>query len=268
MRTYIIILFAVLFFPIVAIAQRVSQPRQLLHGRVAADSLVVDNLSVSNTTSRIGAVTDDKGMFTIYARPTDTLLFSSVTFRSMYMVLKEGDFLQDPLVIKLDVNVTVLDEVVITPNVLSGDLAKDSKKTKTLSVTAGLQSAQELNRYAVSPNKYDIKVNNTLPPNMQDMNGINITRIFDMYFKKKNKRKDRGEIYDAESKKPFPEAIKERYTYYFFTSTLQIPQNEIGLFLNFSDAGETSYALLDVKKEFELTDYLVQKSKEYLANKK
>lgn len=268
MRLYKVLFFVVLLFPVIAFAQKRTPPRQLLHGRVAADSLVVDNLSVNNITSRVNAVTDQEGMFTIYARPTDTLLFSSVTFRSMYMVLKEGDFLQDPLVIKLDVNVTVLDEVVITPNVLSGDLEKDSKKTKTLSVTAGMQSANELNRYAVSPLKYDIKINNTLPPNMKDMNGISVTRIYDMYFRKKNMKKDRGEIYGVDAKKPFPDAVKERYTYYFFTTTLNIPKDEIGLFLNFSDTGEASRALLDVKKEFDLTDYLVQKSKEYLANKK
>lgn len=268
MRLYKVLFFIVLLSPVIAFAQKRAQPRQLLHGRVAADSLVVDNLSVSNVTSRIGAVTDKDGMFTLYARPTDTLLFSSVTFRSMYMVLKESDFLQDPLVIKLDINVTVLDEVIITPNVLSGDLEKDSKKTKTLNITADMQTSKELNRYAVSPLKYDVKQNNTLPPSMKDMNGINLTRVYDMYFRKRNRKKDRGEIYSTDAKKPFSEAVKERYTYYFFTKTLNIPKDEIGLFLNFSDTGEASRALLDVKKEFELTDYLVQKSKEYLANKK
>lgn len=268
MRLYKVLIFIVLLSPVIAIAQKRAQPRQLLHGRLVADSLIVDNLSVNNITSRINAVTDQEGKFTIYARPTDTLLFSGVTFRSMYMVLKDGDFLQDPLVIKLDVNVTVLDEVVITPNVLSGDLEKDSKKTKTLNITAGLQTSRELNRYAVSPLKYDIKVNSALPPSMKDMNGISLTRVYDMYFRKKNRKKDKGEIYGTVAKKPFPDAVKERYTYYFFTTTLNIPKDEIGLFLNFSDTGEASRALLDVKKEFELTDYLVQKSKEYLTNKK
>jgi len=266
MRPYKLLFFIVLLLPAIAFSQK--QARQLLHGRVVADSLVVDNLSVNNITSRIGAVTDSDGLFTLYARPTDTLFFSSVTFHSVHLILKESDFRENPLVIKLDVNVTVLDEVIVRPSVLTGTLDKDSKRVKTKTITSSIESARELNRYVINPLKYGIRVNGTLPPDMSQMNGINFTRIYDMYFRKRKKKQDRGEIYSAETAKPFPEAVKELYTYYFFTQTLSIPKDDIGLFLIFCDKGEETKPLLDPKKEFELTDYLIQKSKEFLASKK
>jgi len=263
---YRLLYLVLLLFPVAAFSQK-ALPRELLHGRVVADSLMTDYLSVSNITSRISAVTDVNGYFTLYARPTDTLYFFNVTFRTAQLVLKESDFLEDPLFIKLEPNVIVLDEVVIKPSVLTGILDKDSKKKKTMTITAGMGTAEELNRYAVEPARF-ARVNGTLPPDMGQMNGVNLVRIYDMYFRKRNKKKDKGEIYNSGTASTFPEVAKARFTYHFFTETLHIPQDEIGLFLNFSDDPKATAPLLDPKKEFELTDYLVQKSKEYLAAKK
>ena len=124
-----------LLLPLIGFSQKLN-PRQILHGMVVADSLAVDNLTIKNNTSRISAVTDSRGTFTLYARATDTLYFSGIGFRSAYIVVKESHFLQDPLIIKLNIDVTVLDEVVIKPTVLSGDLAGDSKKVKTKAIAS------------------------------------------------------------------------------------------------------------------------------------
>ena len=258
-----------LLLPFIGFSQKIN-PRQILHGMVVADSLAVDNLTVKNNTSRISAVTDSRGAFTLYARATDTLYFSGLNFRSAYLVITENHFLQGPLVIKLNIDVTVLDEVVIKPTVLTGDLAGDSKKVKTKAIASGMTGSYESIKYNIEHHKYDKNQNGALPTQVQgsQLTGVNFVRIYETFFKKRNKKKDKGEIYSLEGAKPFPEVVKERFTYNFFTQLLQIPKDEIGLFLNFADAGDTSHALLDPKKEFELTDYLVQKSKEYLAQKK
>jgi len=263
------LLLALLFLlPLFGFSQKLN-PRQILHGMVIADSLAVDNLTIKNNTSRISAVTDTRGMFTIYARATDTLSFSGVGFRTAYIVIKESHFLQDPLVIKLNIDVKVLDEVIIKPTVLTGDLAGDSKKVKTLAVASAMTGVGEQNKFRVERNKYDKNMNGALPTQVQgsQLTGVNFVRIYESFFKKK-KKKDRGEIYSLEGAQSFPETVKARFTYNFFTQLLQIPKDEIGLFLTFSDTGADSLALLDPKKEFELTDYLVTKSKEYLEQKK
>jgi hypothetical protein len=264
------LLFALLLLlPLFGFSQKLN-PRQILHGMVIADSLAVDNLTIKNNTSRISAITDTRGMFTLYARATDTLYFSGIGFRSAYIVVKEDHFLQDPLVIKLNIDVTVLDEVVIKPTVLTGDLAGDSKKVKTKAIASGMTGSYESIKYNIEHHKYDKNQNGALPTQVQgsQLTGVNFVRIYETFFKKRKKKKDKGEIYSLEGSQPFPDAVKSRFTYNFFTQMLQIPKDEIGLFLTFCDTGATSQALLDPKKEFELTDYLVQKSKEYLAQKK
>jgi hypothetical protein len=270
MKHSLLSLILLLMLPFMGYSQKL-QPRKLLHARVVADSLAVDNLTVKNTTSNISAVTDTDGKFTMYARASDTLYFSGLTFRSAYLVVSETHFLQDQLVIRLNVNVTVLDEVVITPNALSGDLLGDSKKTKTKAIASTMTMVSEEKVYNIQRNKYDMNQNGALPTQItgSQLTGVNFVRIFETYFKKKksDKKQDRGEIYSLGAK-PFTETVKERYTYFFFTETLKIPKDEIGLFLVFCDTGAVSNALLDPKKEFELTDYLVAKSREYLARGK
>lgn len=258
------VLFILLFLlPVVAMAQKL--PRQILHGKVIADSLKVENLSVLNVNSNIGAVTDKEGEFTIYARPTDTLFFSSITFRSRSLVLKEIDFLQNPLVIRLDVNVTMLDEVIISPNTFTGELANDSKNIKTNLVTSGIDSYDMI---ATDIPRSMVNQNGALSSNVtgSQLTGVNFNKIYDMIFRKK-KKKDAGEVYGI-GKKTFVESAKEKFTHHFFTQTLKIPHEEIGAFLTFCDGGNKTLWMLDPKNEFYFTDYLVTKSKEYLKKDK
>ncbi|KGO92097.1 hypothetical protein [Flavobacterium subsaxonicum] len=268
-----LLLVMLLVLPVAAFAQKVS-PRQILNGKVIADSLAVESLNVNNISSHIGAVTDEKGLFTIYARANDTLTFSSVNIHPVKIVLKESDFSQRQLVIKLNVNVTVLDEVIILPTRMIGDLGTVSKNTKTNTITSGIDGVDLKDTYTemkFKPIEYKVDevVNGALPAQMHPLRGVDFARIYRLYIKKDKKtKKDRGEVYSAEAQKTFAEAVKERFTYNFFTEALKIPANEIALFLNFSDTGEASKALLEPKKEFELTDYLVTKSEEYLKGRK
>lgn len=254
-----------LLLPLMAMAQKPA--RKILHGKVIADSLKVENLTVLNMSSNIKAVTDDKGEFTIYARPADTLLFSGISVVDAKLVLKMEHFLEDKLVIQLNVDITVLDEVVIRANALTGQLDSDSKKTKTKNITGKMDSGSII---ATDPEIRSTANPNTALPSAvlgSPLTGVNFTEVYKLIFKKK-RRKDAGEIYAVSSGKTFSEDVKERFTYHFFTQMLKIPKDEIGLFLAFCDKGKETAWMLDPKKEFELTDYLVAQSSEYLKKGK
>ncbi|MHA3788209.1 hypothetical protein ACX0HA_08375 [Flavobacterium hauense] len=260
-----ILLFAVMLLPLLAIAQK--EPRKILAGRVVADSLKVENLTVLNMTSRISAVTDDNGDFAIYARSGDTLLFSGITVHAAQLVLKREHFLEKKLLIKLNVEVTTLKELIITPNVLTGTLESDSRKTKTKNITGGMSSGAIIaNDPTLRP---EANPNTALPTNVlgSPLTGVNFGEVYKMIFKKK-KRSDKGVIYANNNGKTFSEDVKERFTHHFFTNMLKIPNDQIGLFLIYCDKGEETAWMLNPKYEFELTDYLVNQSSEYLKNSK
>lgn len=256
------ILYILLFLlPFMAIAQKV-EPRKLLRGRVTADSLQVDNITVLNTTSNISAITDEKGNFNIYARPLDTLLFSSITYYSAKMVLRKEQFTDDRLVVQLDLNVTTLDELVITP--LTGNLESDVKKVKTKEINNQFKADTVNNNYA-GQYKYDANPNTLMDPVNRDMHGLNLVNVYKLLVKKK---KDNTNAANGSTvKENFVTVVQDRFSYHFFTQTLKIPKKEIGLFLAYCDTGAQAQKLLALDKEFELTDYLVEKSVAYLKRK-
>lgn len=254
MNTKIVYLL-LLLFPILGTAQT----RQLLRGHLVADTLQVENLSVQNLSAKTKTVTDTRGNFLMYARVGDTLYFNGMQFRATRLKLTEDDMRQNPLTIRLEPTVTVLDEVLINP--LTGDLGKDAKKARVKPLNQDVDES-EFKAYPASKQP----VNGALPITESQLQGIDFKAIYKMIFKPKKKKKDRGEIYNNEVTKTFSEVAVTRYTDYFFTETLQIPPADIALFLAYCDGPEIR-PLLDPRKEFELTDYLVKKAMQYKARK-
>lgn len=249
-----------LLLPVIAFAQK--EQRKVLNGRVVADSLAIGDLTVKNLNTNKVAVTDDAGKFTIMAHPGDNLFFSGLTFSSTKIALKKEDFLKDELVIKLDVNVTVLDEIVINPVVLTGELAIDSKNVKTLEINASLKPGTE--GYNEFESERDINI--AMPAVGRDMKGIDVVQVYKKYIKKN--REEGGSLKNEKGQETFASAVKQRFTYHFFTEALKIPRKEINDFLKYSDNGLEANSLLAAGKEFELTEYLVNKSSDYLNRKK
>ena len=83
MRTnyYLVVLFIVISQ--IGMAQYIE--RKVLKGRIVADSIEVENLTVFNITSNIGVVTNADGKFSIKARATDTLYIQGISYESKNM---------------------------------------------------------------------------------------------------------------------------------------------------------------------------------------
>lgn len=227
-----------------------AQNRQLLHGRLVADSLLVDNVSVNNITARTVAVTNNKGSFTIQARAKDTLLFSSITFHSVYRVLKDEDLLQNPLVIKVDLNVTVLDEVVVSN---LSNILKPSKEKNIVSEKSLKYDTPQLNKQVIE---------NQVAKNGQGIDIIGVVKLFSR--KRKGIKRDTEEY---RAQKVFAVKVRNLYSDTFFTKTLKIPESDVDSFLHFCDTGANVQHLLIPQNELDLITYLTNKSTEYLKNK-
>ena len=78
-----------LFISLTSFSQFIQ--REVIKGQIISESHVDENVTVFNISSNKGAVSDQFGYFSIYARPKDTLVFSSVVFKSKHLVLEETD---------------------------------------------------------------------------------------------------------------------------------------------------------------------------------
>ncbi|MBP7470348.1 MAG: hypothetical protein KA782_04570, partial [Flavobacterium sp.] len=91
--------------------------------------------------------------------------------------------------------------------------------------------------------------------------GMDIDRIGRMIWKsffKENANKEK-EVYQGD----FTEIVPKRMHQFFFTNTLKLKEDEIGLFLIYCENDPKSKALLKPEAEFELIEFLVVKNEEF-----
>ena len=79
-------LFFLAVFPMLTFGQI---KRSVLQGKIVTDSLDVENVTVKNTTAGLVSATNPKGRFRILVKEKDTLVFSSVSFQSSYLVINQ-----------------------------------------------------------------------------------------------------------------------------------------------------------------------------------
>jgi len=84
----------------------------------------VENIHVINRTQKLYETTNDKGAFKIEAKKSDTLVLTSVQYKSYFHVVTQENINSKSLKITLEVNVNELPEALIGFT-LTGDLTKD-----------------------------------------------------------------------------------------------------------------------------------------------
>ncbi|NHN26445.1 carboxypeptidase-like regulatory domain-containing protein [Flavobacterium jejuense] len=250
--------------------------REILNGRIIADSVEVENITIFNISTNIGAVSDSNGKFSIKARVADTLYFQGLSFVSKKYALTEKDFFVKELEIRLKVNINELNEVVITPFTLTGNLIEDTKKIKTYELSP--VNIDEVKYYDDKRFSSDNKVTTNTDHFASNGSSFNFKLIGKQIGKwlgikgdsKKNAREvmEERRLRDIQSKS-YAEHIKERFSHHFFVDILKIENKDITAFLAYSEM--PSYELvrfLKPENELQLIEYLVEKAKTFKMKNK
>ncbi|WP_313808450.1 carboxypeptidase-like regulatory domain-containing protein [Flavobacterium sp.] len=257
-------LFLLLIFPILSFGQI---NRSVLQGRIVTDSLDVENITVKNTTAGLVSATDSKGKFRILVKEKDTLVFSSVSFQSSYLVVNQTHLEDEDLKVRLEVKINALDEIIVRPYTLTGNLETDSKTLKVKIIDLNLPAAGGFSVSDIKYNPVDNALKNAMGTPGNDFNGIDFAKLGGVLLKAIFKPKPKPKKIEFISNKTFVDAAKEKYSENFFTQTLKLKPEEIELFLSYCEQQHPNIRqLLNPKKEFEFTDFLIKKSEEYLKN--
>ncbi len=104
---------------------------QHLAGRVESEGEGVPDVHVMNSTRGKATITGELGNFTLPVQLNDTLLFSAVQFRRKVLVVTASLLESRFVLVPLEEFVNELDEVVLRPYNLSGDLALDMESIQT-----------------------------------------------------------------------------------------------------------------------------------------
>ena len=253
--------------------------RKVLRGIVVVDSFDVENITVRNISSNVGSKTDIDGKFSIRARATDTLFFESPSFISQKYILTQKDFWKEELEIRLHVKITELDELVITPYTLSGNLIEDTKRIQVYGDGFAVIDAKKIMHYEDDV-RSGAPINSALPsvfaPNGSNFNFLAMAAgLVSLFIKPSLSKSHSKRVYEERriknlQSKSYSDHLFERFSHNFFVETLKIKNEDIPLFMSFSELNVYELSpLLKPENELKLIEYLIKKASEFnLQNSK
>lgn len=222
-----------------------NENRQSLHGQFINEFALVDNGYVFNLNSKTRTFISDQGFFDILAKAKDTLLVSSASFKSKKIILQDKDFAKPLFVVNLESQTTLLNEVLVKGKTEIKPAIPSSQGIVDMKFTDDVKSSPK-NRSMLSDGSIE--------------NGMDFVRMYKMVSKLFKKEAEKAV---ANSNVRFSEAVSKGVDSYFFTNTLKLKSNEVGLFLDYCENDPKSKTLLQEKDEFMLIDFLITKNEEF-----
>ncbi len=235
-------------------------------GRVSATDKDVVGVVVQNISLNRAVITDIDGGFSIRVRLNDTLVFSAVQFRRKVLPVNEVIFNSNFVTVPLEVFINELDEVVVKPFNLSGNLDQDLNELqleKDVSAeTLGLpnsqvriktQSERKLQQAAGPKFNVGMILSPPLDPLINAITGR--TKML----------KNRVRV---DKKYAQTQRVQGFYGDSLFLTTLKIPLEKIDDFMYFCEVDEGFQEIVNSKDKLRIWDFMVTKSRAYRQNNK
>ncbi len=235
-----------------------------LQGQVRFENRGVPDVHVMNTTAGSATISDEDGWFALEASLGDTLLFSAVQYQRKRLVLSASVLESRFVYVNLEEFVNELDEVVVRPYNLSGDLVRDMQQMKTGPVvtasTLGLpnadvkpmiQSERLLKEASMGP--FHLGMITALPFNPLINMITGRTKML-----KKRVARDRKYLLTQEVRHYYPDSI--------FVQRMGIPADRIDDFMYYCEVDERFDSIVSSEDQIAILNLLLLKSKAYREN--
>ncbi len=267
MKQSLLLLFS--FFTLITFSQDVD--RTLINGKIIVSSQDKEGVAVYNTSSNRGTTTDKDGYFAIKIALNDIIEFSSLQFKDFKITISDKIFSSKRLTVILVEEVNKLDEVVLLPFDITGNLNADLENVRTYNVNLddvyfGLDHISDFEFSAdyktkadnLAFNEYNPRVDNML--NVVNLAGFLVGQIIDLDKKSPKTKKEK-----VLNKTPFKEAL-DKYSINYIHSNFDIPLDQVEAFTDYVEEQGVDDELLAKDKEVQFLERITQLSKSYLKN--
>lgn len=248
--------FFLFFFLIVTSASAQNVFFYKLEGKVINLNTGIADVHVINTSSNKATITDEDGLFSIAARLNDTILFSAVQYKRMTLVVTRAMLESSSIVVPLEEFINELDEVIVRPYNLSGDLGRDMNSLKTdkvyVAATLGLPNAYVKPITQAERKLHEATTGGGLVPLNPIMNAISGRT---KYLKK---------VLASQEKYARTMRVREYYADSLFVKYLKIPENKIEDFMYYCEVDNAFSAVVDSHDKLKIWEYLKLRSNAYL----
>lgn len=260
-----LLLFLCLSFSIVSFSQEVK--RVEISGKIVVNSEDLENVTIFNASSNKGTLTDEEGKFKIEVALFDILEVHALQFQDFTVTVDQNIIDSRKATIFLVEKVNKLDEIVILPYDLTGNLVADMESVKTFNpdLDAIYFGIGDISAYEF-PDDYKSEVENIAARGPNDiryqMNGAAIIgMLLKPLFKsgKDRKAKKQDETIDISSN-----GLRDYYSARYISDNFNVPEDKIDDFVVYVESHGLDYSLLKKGKELEFLEFLTLKSKEYL----
>ncbi len=243
------------------ITSAVAQDRTKIKGQVLVpDGNSREGLTVYNTSSNQGTITDVEGFFTLAVGENDRVVFSALQYNDVIVIIDKGIVDNEQLRLELVENLTVLDNVTVRPYDLSGNITVDvgNVRTTTIKPFEQISIAEiEFNNEIVADAQTG--VTNEALGGFNFQNGLNFRNIFKAVFQKR----DRYRVDEDAIEPNVDYEIRIMYEDVFFKKYLDLELEEIGPFIFYAEQEGLDATYLAKGKELDLLEFLIAKSKKF-----
>ncbi|PKA99308.1 carboxypeptidase-like protein [Flavobacteriaceae bacterium MAR_2009_75] len=229
-----------------------------LEGRVYSKDGDVAATHVLNTTTQKATITDINGFFSIVVNLNDTLVFSAVQYKRKEVLVTLSVLESKLLMVPLEEALTELEEVVVMPYNLSGDVNRDlSRLTIEPVVTASTLGLP--NAYAVFPSQAERLLNEaTTGGGIIPLNPV--LNAITGRTKMLKSRVARNEAYNRTQR------VRSFYADSLYVSRFKIPQEKIDDFMYFCEVDPRFQATVDTHDRLKIWEFMRRKSISYRKN--
>jgi len=236
-----------------------------VNGKIYAQNNDLENVTIYNSSSNKGTITNVNGEFTIKVTLNDVLEISALQFKKGSIKITEEVLSNMYMKISLVENVTELQEVVLLPYDLTGNLVVDTENinlVEPIPFELGNMDHFEL------PDDYHSKVVNPFMNNGELMYGLNgmavLGLLFDTIFKSSNKPKKKNK--DEENNKIYDKRLEDTLGRTYIANNFNISEEKLEAFLAFIENKGINPDLLLDKNRMQLIEFLHQQSALFLKS--
>ncbi|MFB9055107.1 carboxypeptidase-like regulatory domain-containing protein [Formosa undariae] len=260
-----LLLFLICLFSIGSLTAQTINRVEILGRIVVADTDDIEGVTIYNTASNTGTITNAQGDFKIKAGLLDTIEISALQFETITVKIDLEIIESKQLTVFLVQHINRLNEVVIMPYGLTGVLSKDLGKFKTFkpdleSINFGID---DIAAYEFADD-YHSEADLSILNQGEFYNGLNIVAIANTFLKplfKKKENKNQKIVKETEANL----GLRGIYSFSFISENFGIPNDQVEAFINDIDLNINS-TLLEAGQEMQLIEYLSKESKAFLSN--
>lgn len=252
-----------LFFSGILLAQDID--RVLIEGNISAPpGEDIEGISIYNISDQEGTITDKEGKFKIAVAKNDRIQVTALQFQSFTVIVDQGVIEVRKLSIYLNPAVNQLEEVIVRPYDLLGNVTADIKRIQTSVISPDWDlsySTLEFD-YQFTPDALTSVQGNAAEESLNNAGqqaGANVLGLVGLLFPKKKKTEKQV----ATNKEVITTALRQRYSNAYITETFGIPSDKVNDFIYYTEEEGIDENLLRDANEIQLLEFLRMQSIKY-----